>query len=138
VSWDHDEQDRGVESKLHLKFAEHRTREPLGGHVWYDLVMLDESNNEILRKHDLVALDSADTQQIIFPADGTYHFEVNVKGLIDKSSNAVSRDIEYTGTALGTVVVPEFDALGILLTTVAIMGTVVVVARRKYGTVAMN
>jgi hypothetical protein len=42
VSWDHHEQEEGLASTLHLKFAEHRTREELDSHIWYDLVMLDE------------------------------------------------------------------------------------------------
>ena len=67
VSWDHHKKDSAVESTLHLKFAEHRTRESLENHIWYDLVMLDENNNEILRKNDIVAFNSEDTQQITFP-----------------------------------------------------------------------
>ncbi|MGI0037243.1 MAG: hypothetical protein ACRD99_02650, partial [Nitrososphaera sp.] len=131
ISWDHHKQENRVESTLHLKFAEHRTRDSLESHIWYDLVMLDGSNKEILRKNDLVALNSEDIQNITFPAEGTYHFEVNVKGLIDKSNNAITRDTDYTGKALGIVVVPEFNALGILLTSVAIMGSLIVIARRK-------
>ena len=131
VSWDHHKKDTEVESTLHLKFAEVRTRVSLESHIWYDLVMLDDSNKEILRKNDLIAFNSEDIQQVTFPADGTYHFEVNVKGLIDKSTNAITRDADYTGIALGTVVVPEFSAFGILLSVIAIMGSVIFVARRK-------
>src|SRR6185503_14146717 len=131
VSWDHHKKDTAVESTLHLKFGEVRTRASLENHIWYDLVMLDDSNKEILRKNDLIAFNSEDTQQVTFPADGTYHFEVNVKGLIDKSTNAITRDADYTGIALGTVVVPEYNAFGILLSVIAIMGSVIFVARRK-------
>ncbi|HEV8386538.1 MAG TPA: Ig-like domain-containing protein [Nitrososphaera sp.] len=131
VSWDHHKQDTAVESTLHLKFAEVRTRVSLESHIWYDLVMLDDSNKEILRKNDLIAFNSEDIQQVIFPADGTYHFEVNVKGMIDKSNNEITRDADYTGKALGIVVVPEFHAFGILLTVIAIMGSIIFVARRK-------
>jgi Big-like domain-containing protein len=132
VSWDHHKKDtEEVESTLHLKFAEVRTRVSLESHIWYDLVMLDDYNKEILRKNDLIAFNSEDTQQVTFPADGTYHFEVNVKGLIDKTNNAITRDTDYTGKALGIVVVPEFNALGILLTAVAIMSSAIFVARRK-------
>ena len=131
ISWDHQKKDKAVESTLHLKFAEHRTRESLESHIWYDLVMLDEHNNEIHRKNDIVAFNSEDTQLITFPADGKYHFEVNVKGMIDKSSSAITRNNDYTGKALGIVVVPEFNAFAILLTIVAIMSSVIVMARRK-------
>ena len=131
VSWEHENQDQGVESKLHLEFAEHRTRAPLGTHIWYDLVMLDDSNNEIVRMNDLIALDSEDTQMISFPAEGTYHFEVNVKGLIDKSNNAITRHTDYTGTALGTVVVPELDSMAILIVITAIMGSAIAAMRHR-------
>jgi VCBS repeat-containing protein len=131
VSWEHENQDQGVESKLHLEFAEHRTRAPLGTHIWYDLVMLDEGNNEIVRKNDLIALNSEDTQKISFPAEGTYHFEVNVKGLIDKSNNAITRHTDYTGTALGTVVVPELDSAAILIVITAIMGSAIAAMRHR-------
>ncbi len=131
VSWEHENQDQGVESKLHLEFAEHRTRAPLGTHIWYDLVMLDENNNEIVRKNDLIALNSEDTQKISFPTEGTYHFEVNVKGLIDKSNNAITRHTDYTGTALGTVVVPEFDSAAILIVITAIMGSAIAAMRHR-------
>jgi hypothetical protein len=131
VSWDHHEQEEGLASTLHLKFAEHRTREELDSHIWYDLVMLDESKNEILRKNDLVALNSEDVQEIAFPTNGTYHFEVNVKGLVDKSNNEIIRDSDYTGKALGTVVVPEFNSAGVLLTVVGILGSIIAFIRSK-------
>jgi hypothetical protein len=131
VSWDHQNQDDRVESTLHLQFAEHRTRVPLGSHIWYDLVMLDENDNEIVRKNDLIALDSEDTQKISFPAEGTYHFEVNVKGLVDKSDNSITRHSDYTGKALGTVVVPELDSVAILIIITAIMGSAVAATRHR-------
>jgi hypothetical protein len=130
VSWDHGEQDQQIESTLNLKFAEHRTRAPLASHIWYDLVMLDSNNQEILRKHDLVAMDAQDTQSVIFPTNGTYHFEVNVKGVIDKSSNAITRSSDYTGKALGIVVVPEFSSSGIVFSFAAFIFALVA-ARHK-------
>jgi hypothetical protein len=129
VSWDHHEQEGEMASTLHLKFAEHRTRESLDSHIWYDLVMLDEAKNEILRKNDLVALNSEDAQEVFFPTNGTYHFEVNVKGLVDKSSNEIIRDKDYTGKALGTVVVPEFNPAAILVIVTSIMGLAVAATR---------
>ncbi|HKU49009.1 MAG TPA: Ig-like domain-containing protein [Nitrososphaera sp.] len=134
MSWDHHGQDqRGIESTLHMEFAEVRTRVPIDSHIWYDLVMLDDKNNEILRKNDLVAINSEDTQEIEFPADGTYHFEVNVKGRIDKSSNAITRDSESTGKALGIVVVPEFNPSLIFALVAAVMIPLVAIARYRGG-----
>jgi hypothetical protein len=91
--------------------------------------MLDEAKNEILRKNDLVALNSEDAQEVFFPTNGTYHFEVNVKGLVDKSSNEIIRDKDYTGKALGTVVVPEFNPAAILVIVTSIMGLAVAATR---------
>lgn len=133
LSWEHQSKQEGIDSTLHLSFAEHRTREPLGSHIWYDLVVLDDLNNEILRKNDLVAENSEDVQNLTFPANGTYHVEVNVKGLIDKSTNAITRNTDYTGKALGTVVVPEFISAWALAAVAAVMASAIVVARCRGG-----
>lgn len=131
LDWNHQNKEHGIESTVHLQFAEHRTRTSLESHVWYDLVMLDENNNEIMRKNDLVALDSEDMQKISFPAEGTYHFEVNVKGLIDKSSNEITRNTDYTGKALGTVVVPEFGPAFMLLLAASALAAMMLFARYR-------
>ena len=131
LDWNHQNKEHGIESTVHLQFAEHRTRTSLESHVWYDLVMLDENNNELMRKNDLVALDSEDMQKISFPAEGTYHFEVNVKGLIDKSSNEITRNTDYTGKALGTVVVPEFGSAFMLLLAASALAAMMLFARYR-------
>ncbi len=133
LSWEHHNKKKGVDSTLHIKFAEHRTRAPLDSHIWYDFVMLDSDNKEILRKNDLVALNSEDVQEITFPANGTYNFEVNVKGLIDKTTNAISRNTDYTGKALGIVVVPEFNSAWVLVILAAIMTPIVIARYRGYN-----
>jgi hypothetical protein len=132
LSWDHKNKEKEIESTLHLRFSDHKSREDLSSHIWYDLVMLDEQNNEILRKQDLIALDSQDVQQVTFPANGTYHFEVNVKGLVDKSTNEITRGSDYTGKALGIVVVPEFSLSWVLMVVVAaITSSVLLFARNR-------
>jgi hypothetical protein len=108
LSWEQDGQDEGVERTLNLQFADRRTRVPLGNDVWYDLVVFDNDHKEIKVLRDLVAVNSVDSQKIAFPANGIYHFEVNVKGVIDESTNSVLQGSDVTGTAFGTVVVPEF------------------------------
>lgn len=133
LSWDHKEVDKHVESTLNLQFAEHRTRDAFDSDVWYDLVMLDEANNEVFRRNDLVATNAQDTQNVTFPSDGTYHFEVNVKGLIDRSTNSISRNADYTGKALGIVVVPEFNPALVLGLTAATIGVMLVALRYRSG-----
>lgn len=108
LSWEQDGQEQGVERTLNLQFADRRTRVPLGNDVWYDLALFDNDHKEIKVLRDLVAVNSVDSQKIAFPANGIYHFEVNVKGVIDESTNSVLQDSDHTGTAFGTVVVPEF------------------------------
>ncbi len=121
LSWEHSHQASGAESTLNLQFTDRMSRLPLGGHVWYDLVILDDDGNEIFGKQDLIALNSADVQQIAFPENAVYHVEVVVKGVIDKSSNSVTQDGAYTGRAIGTVVVPEFSSALLMMIAAAVM-----------------
>ncbi|MCI0557897.1 MAG: cadherin-like domain-containing protein, partial [Nitrososphaera sp.] len=129
VSWQHDQGEAGVESTLNLQFHDRMKRAPLAGHVWYDLVILDSDNTELQRKQDLVALNSADVQKISFPGNGTYQFKVIVKGLIDKSDNSIKQDNAYTGSALATVVVPEFSSAWFLVLAASIMSFAIVTIR---------
>jgi hypothetical protein len=93
--------------------------------------MLDENNNEVFRRNDLVATNAQATENLTFPSDGTYHFEVNVKGLIDRSTHSISRNADYTGKALGIVVVPEFSPTLLAGVVATIIGSMLVALRYR-------
>ncbi|MGI0035815.1 MAG: hypothetical protein ACRD98_08095, partial [Nitrososphaera sp.] len=129
LSWEHNHQTSGAESTLNLQFTDRMTRLPLGNHIWYDLVILDDDNNEIFSKQDLIALNSADIQKVAFPENAVYRIEVIVKGVIDKSNNSVTQDGAYTGRAIGIVVVPEFNSAWLMIVAATVMSSAIVTFR---------
>ncbi|MGI0012730.1 MAG: Ig-like domain-containing protein, partial [Nitrososphaera sp.] len=129
LSWEHNHQASGAESTLNLQFSDRMTRLPLGGHIWYDLVILDHDNKEIVSKQDLIALNSADIQKVAFPENAVYRIEVIVKGVIDKSNNSVTQDGAYTGRAIGIVVVPEFNSAWLMIVAATVMSSAIVTFR---------
>jgi hypothetical protein len=77
--------------------------------VMYDLSVLDSNGKQVFEKKGLTAQNSQDTQNIKFPAEGTYQLVLVIKGIQqtpnDKKSEAPPVDNTRNGIARGTVVV---------------------------------
>ena len=81
----------------------------LNANVMYDISVLDSNGKQVFEKKGLTAKDSQDTQNIKFPAAGTYQLVLAIKGIQqtpnDQKSEAPPVDNTRNGIARGTVVV---------------------------------
>ncbi|MGC1134615.1 MAG: hypothetical protein WA941_17435 [Nitrososphaeraceae archaeon] len=81
----------------------------LNANVMYDISVLDSNGKQVFDKKGMTAKDSEDTQNIKFPAAGTYQLVLAIKGIQqtpnDQKSEAPPVDNTRNGIARGTVVV---------------------------------
>jgi hypothetical protein len=81
----------------------------LNANVMYDISVLDSNGKQVFDKKDLTAKDSLDTQNIKFPAAGTYQLAIAIKGIQQTPNNQKSEvppiDNTRNGIARGTVVI---------------------------------
>jgi hypothetical protein len=81
----------------------------LNANVMYDISVLDSNGEQVFDKKGMTAKDSEDTQNIKFPAAGTYQLVLAIKGIQqtpnDQKSEAPPVDNTRNGIARGTVVV---------------------------------
>jgi hypothetical protein len=71
----------------------------------YDLVILNGSGTQVINKEQLLAVNSTDTQTLIFPAEGQYQIELHITGLITEGERIP--DLTRNGIARGVVIISD-------------------------------
>ena len=71
----------------------------------YDLVILNGSGTQVINKEQLLAVNSTDTQTLIFPAEGQYQIELHITGLITEGERTT--DLTRNGIARGVVIISD-------------------------------
>jgi len=71
----------------------------------YDLVILNDSGTQVINKEQLLAVNSTDTQTLIFPAEGQYQIELHITGLIAEGERIP--DLTRNGIARGVVIISD-------------------------------
>ncbi|MGH9857932.1 MAG: hypothetical protein ACRD4B_08820, partial [Acidobacteriota bacterium] len=98
-----------VNASAKFNFTDAFSGGDLNANVMYDISVLDSNGKQVFDKKGMTAKDSEDTQNIKFPAAGTYQLVLAIKGIQqtpnDQKSEAPSIDNTRNGIARGTVVV---------------------------------
>lgn len=91
------------DNDLNLKFSDALTDSELNADVKYDITFYDQNDTQIIKKEDLVAKNSTDSQVFNFPEKGIYRIEIDVKSI--NYPGVTSPDETRNGVSRGTVVV---------------------------------
>ena len=92
-------------STVTFNFTDAFSGGPLNADVMYDLVILNGSGTQVINKEQLLAVNSTDTQTLIFPAEGQYQIELHITGLITEGERIP--DLTRNGIARGVVIISD-------------------------------
>ncbi|MGH9982323.1 MAG: hypothetical protein ACRD8W_00005, partial [Nitrososphaeraceae archaeon] len=104
VSWSPDPLLPESNSTVRISFTDAFSGGPLNADVMYDLVILNENGTQVVKKEQLLAINSTDTQTLTFPAKGQYQMELHINGLVTQVVG--TPDLTRNGVARGSVIVP--------------------------------
>ncbi|MDX1372112.1 MAG: hypothetical protein R3321_06560, partial [Nitrososphaeraceae archaeon] len=91
------------DNDLKLMFSDALTDSELNADVKYDITFYNQNDTQIIKKEDLVAKNSTDSQAFNFPEKGIYRIEIDVKSI--NYPGVTSPDETRNGLSRGTVVV---------------------------------
>jgi len=90
-------------STVRINFTDAFSGGPLNADVMYDLIILNDNGTQVIKKEQLLAVNSTDTQTLIFPAEGQYQKELHINGLMTQDVD--TPDLTRNGVARGSVIV---------------------------------
>ena len=126
LSWNPSQLRADNETQLGLKFYNQLTGNSISGDVKYNYAIFDSHGHSVLAKEDNIASAGSDLQRIKFPSNAIYHLEINVTGIAGDNSGL---DPSRFGKAIGTVVVPDFNASTALVIAGALIATLIIPMR---------
>jgi hypothetical protein len=128
VSWSPNPLMPKTQSTVKIAFYDPVTSTPLSSrNINYDMVILDKNGHPVITKQSLVAKNAADTQTIMFPSNGIYQIQLQVKGLLKAGQTT---DLTRNGIARGYVVVPEFSSTSTTILLIGgLFGSMVIIQR---------
>ena len=90
-------------STVRINFTDAFSGSPLNADVMYDLIMLNDNGTQVIEKEQFFAVNSTDTQTLIFPAEGQYQMELHINGLAMEDEG--TPDLTRNGGARGYVII---------------------------------
>jgi len=103
LGWSPTDLTANTKTDLNIAFFDGFSGKQVVGNVKYDLKILDKNGNATFSMADLNAIGAVGSQSVIFPSDGVYTLEIDIKSITTNGKTDSSR----LGVARGYVVIPS-------------------------------
>ena len=103
LGWSPTDLTANTKTELNIAFFDGFSGKQVVGDVKYDLKILDKNGNVAFSMTDLNAIGAVGSQSVIFPNDGIYTLEIDIKSITTNGKTDSSR----LGVARGYVVIPS-------------------------------
>ena len=103
LGWSPTDLTANTKTELNIAFFDGFSGKQVVGDVKYDLKILDKNGNAAFSMTDLNAIGAVGSQSVIFPNDGIYTLEIDIKSITTNGKTDSSR----LGVARGYVVIPS-------------------------------